>query len=63
MLVYSNGNLETLGYTDFDFQWDIDSSKIAYEENLEDPFTKTFPECVFEKHVNCMSLKRVLGLL
>ena len=59
MLVYSNGNLETLGYTNFDFQWDIDSSKITYEENLEDPF----PECVFKKHVNCMSLKRVLGLL
>ena len=27
MLVYSCGSLETLGYTDFDFQGDIDSSK------------------------------------
>nr|XP_048322730.1 secreted RxLR effector protein 161-like [Ziziphus jujuba var. spinosa] len=27
MLVYSSGSLETLGYTDFDFQGDIDSSK------------------------------------
>ena len=44
--MYSNGSLGTLGYTDSDFQGDIDSSKIAYEENLADPFTKTFLECV-----------------
>ena len=38
-------------------------TKIASEENLAYPFTKPFPECVFEKHVNCMGLKRVPGLL
>ena len=38
-------------------------TKIAYVENLADPFTKSLPECVSEKHVNCMGLKRVLGLL
>ena len=38
-------------------------TKIAYEENLADPFTKSLPERVFEKHVNCMSLKRVPDLL
>ena len=27
MLVYSNGSLETIGYTDSDFQRDIDSRK------------------------------------
>ena len=27
MLVYSSGSLETIGYTDSDFQWDIDSRK------------------------------------
>ena len=41
MLVYSSGSLGTLGYLDFDFQGDIDSSKIAYEENLTVLFTKT----------------------
>ena len=41
MLVYSNGNLGILGYTDSDYQGDIESSKIAYEENLGDLFTKT----------------------
>ena len=41
MLVYSSGSLGTLGYTDFDFQGDIDSGKIEYEENLIDLFTKT----------------------
>ena len=41
MLVYSNGSLGILGYTDFDFQWDIGYSKVAYEENLGDLFTKT----------------------
>ena len=34
MLVYSNGSLGIFGYTDFDFQGDIEFSKIAYEENL-----------------------------
>ena len=34
MLVYSSGSLGILGYTDSDFQGDINSSKIAYEENL-----------------------------
>ena len=38
-------------------------TKIAYEENLADPFTKSLHEHVFEKHVNCMGLKRVPGLL
>ena len=27
MLVYSSGSLETIGYTDSDFQGDIDSKK------------------------------------
>ena len=34
MLVHSNGSLGTLGYANSDFQGDIDSSKIACEENL-----------------------------
>ena len=34
MLVYSSESLETLGYKDSDFQGDIDSNKIACEENL-----------------------------
>nr|XP_048317929.1 U4/U6 small nuclear ribonucleoprotein Prp31 homolog [Ziziphus jujuba var. spinosa] len=38
-------------------------TKIASEENLVDPFTKTLPKCVFEKHVNCMGLKRIPDLL
>ena len=38
-------------------------TKIESEENLADPFTKFLPERVFEKHVNCMGLKRVPGLL
>ena len=38
-------------------------TKIASEENPVDPFTKSLPERRFEKHVNCMGLKRVLGLL
>ena len=41
MLVYSRGNLRILGYAGSDFQGDIDSSKIAYEDNLADLFTKT----------------------
>ena len=59
MLVYSSGSFGTLGYTDFDFQGDIDSSKITYEENLTNLFTKTLFEHVFEKHVNCMGLRSV----
>ena len=43
MLVYSGGSLGILCYTNFDFQGDIDFSKIAYEDNLTDPFTKTLP--------------------
>ena len=37
--------------------------KIASEENLAYPFTKSIPERVFDKHVNCMGFKRVPGLL
>ena len=62
MLVYSSGSLKTLGYTDSDFQGDIDSSKSTsgYVFTLNgDPFVG---ERVFEKHVNCMGLKRVPGL-
>ena len=61
MLVYSNGSLGIL--MDSDFQGDIDFSKIAYEENLADHFTKSLLEHVFEKHVNCMGLRSVPGLL
>ena len=63
MLVYSTGSLGILDYTDSDLQEDIDSSKIANEENLADIFTKTFFKRVFEKHVNCMGRKSVPGLL
>ena len=63
MLVYSSGSFGILGYTDSYFQGDIDSSKIAYEENLADLFTKPFSELVFEKHLNCMGLRSVPGLL
>ena len=38
-------------------------TKIASEENLVDPFTKALLEHVFEKHVNCMGLRSVPGLL
>ena len=63
MLVYSSGSLGILGYTDSDFQGDINSSKIAYEENLADHFTKSLLKCVFEKHVNCMGLRSIPSLL
>ena len=63
MLVYSNGSLGIFGYIDTNFQGYIDSSKIACEENLSNPFTKSLPECVFERHVNCMSLMNVPDLL
>ena len=36
---------------------------VKYEENLADLFTKTLSERVFEKHVNCMALRSVPGLL
>ena len=58
-MVYSNGSLGILSYTNSDFQGDIDPSKIAYKENLADLFTKTIFECVFEKRVNCMGLRSV----
>ena len=63
MLVYPSGILGTLSYTDSDFQGDIDSSKIAYEEKQTNPFTKTLSEHVFKKHVNCMGLRSVPRLL
>ena len=63
MLVYSSGSLRILGYTDYAFQGDIGFSKIAYQENLGDLFTKTLFERVFEKHLNCMGLRSVPGLL
>ena len=56
MLVYSSGSLETIGYTNSDFQGDIDS------ENLVDPFTKTLPVRVFEKHVDYMGVKSLPDL-
>ena len=62
MLVYFGESLKTLGYTDFDFQGDIKSSK-STSRNATGLFTKTLLERVFEKHVNCMGLKRILGLL
>ena len=61
ILVYSNGSIGIL--TDSDFQGNIDSSKISYKENLANPFTRSFPERVFEKHVNCMGLRSILSLL
>ena len=38
-------------------------SKIASEKNLVDPFTKSLIECVFERYVNSMGLRRVSDLL
>ena len=43
MLVYSSRSLRILIYTDSNFQGDIDSSKIAYEENLADLLLRLFP--------------------
>ena len=64
ILVYSSGSLKTLGYTDSDFQGDIEyssKSTSGYVFTLNgEPFVG---ERVFEKHVNCMGLKRVPGLL
>ena len=62
MLVYSSGGLETIGYTDLDFQGDIDSRKSTSEENLADPFIKTLPVRVFEKHVDYMGVKSLPDL-
>ena len=56
MLVYSSGSLETIGYTDSDFQGDIDS------KNLADPFTKTLLVRVFEKHVDYMGVRSLPNL-
>ena len=63
MLVYSCGSLGILSYTNSYFQGNIASSKIAYEENLVNPFTKTLLEPMFEKHVNCMGFRSVPNLL
>ena len=38
-------------------------SNIASEENLTDPFTKSLPEHVFERHVNSMGFRRIPYLL
>ena len=62
MLVYSSGSLETIGYTDSDFQGDIDSRKSTSEKNLTYPFTKTLPVQVFEKHVDYMGVKSLPDL-
>ena len=59
MLVYSSGSLETIGYTYSDFQGDIDSRS---KQNLADPFTKTLPVRVFEKHVDYMGVKSLPNL-
>ena len=59
MLVYYSWSLETIGYTDSDFQRDID---LRTEENLADPFTKTLPIRVFEKHVDYMDVKSLPDL-
>ena len=48
---------------DFIDRGDTVVTKIESEDNLADPFTKSLPERVFEKHVNCMGLNRVPGLL
>ena len=48
---------------DFIDRGDTVVTKIASKENLANPFTKSLSECVFEKHVNCMGLKRDPGLL
>ena len=63
MLVYSNTSFRILGYMDPDFQGYFDYSKFAYEENLADSFTKNLLEPMFEKRVNCMSLRNVSSLL
>ena len=37
-------------------------AKIASKENLADPFTKTLPIRVFEKHVDYMGVKSLSDL-
>ena len=39
------------------------ATKIAFEENHANPFTKSLLERVFDKQVNCMGLMSVLDLL
>ena len=34
--------------------------KIASEDNLEDPFTKTLPEATFDKHIKEMRLVELI---
>ena len=48
---------------DFIDRGDTLVTKIASDENLPNPFTKCFPERVFEKHENCMGLRSVPDLL
>ena len=48
---------------DFIDRGDIVVTKITSEENLTDPFTKSLPKRVFEKHVNFMGLRSVPSLL
>ena len=38
-------------------------TKITSQENLVDPFTKTIPVLVFEKHVDNMGVKSLPDLL
>ena len=35
---------------------DVKVMKIATEDNLADPFTKTLPEATFDKHIKEMGL-------
>ena len=42
---------------------DVVVTKIAFEENLADPFTKSLPVRVFEKHVDCIGVRRLPDLL
>ena len=42
---------------------DVNVVKIASEDNLADPFTKTLPERVFNKHLLGMGLRYMTHLL
>ena len=42
---------------------DVVVTKVASEENLADPFIKSLPVRVFEKHVDCMGVRRLPDLL
>ena len=44
MFVYSIGDLGTLGYTDSDFQGDIDYSKIASKKHINCMCLKRVPD-------------------